>query len=122
MTQAWMAIGILSLAIFSPPPAEAIRCGDLLIREGDTAYEVRTTLANQNCGAVVSETTVALEREGRRIGEDGEAEDRRYRETVRPVRRWIIRVQNIGGVFYCYPLRFRSGIVEEIGIGRRCDP
>lgn len=109
-------------ALLWPLPAQAIRCGDLLIREGDTAFEVRATLRQEDCGAVMYAQTVEFEERGVRETPDPEDENREfYRRTVRPVEHWVIRVRNIGGVFYCYDLRFKGGVLVDIDIGRNCD-
>jgi hypothetical protein len=109
-------------ALLFPLPAAAIRCGDLLIREGDTAFEVRATLRRENCGAVLYARTVAYEeREAWKKSDPDDGDRGFHRRTVRPVEHWVIRVRNIGGVFYCHDLRFKGGVLVDIDTGRNCD-
>lgn len=110
------SIVLLSLLLFARN-AEALRCGNALIREGNSKLEVMITLERENCGAVISkERYYPPERFYKRY--------EKHRGTSKKIRyeRWLIRVKSgWGGDYYCYELIFDDARLIETETGKKCN-
>ncbi len=94
-------------------PAIALRCGNNLIREGDSASEVRIILKN-NGGEIIEKT-----HSGAR-GSKAVNSKTKVHSASHSVEKWFVRAPSGYGRPYCYELTFVGSILEEIGTGIEC--
>ena len=80
--------------------AFAIRCGNDLIQEGDSKFEVIMTL--KKCGTVLEKELIRSE------------------DTNKKIEIWLVRVLEMGG-HYCYELIFKDAIMTERKLLNKCD-
>lgn len=91
-----MVIGL----VINLNPAYAIRCGNDLIQEGDSTFEVILTL--KKCGNVMEKEMVQSE------------------NTYEKIEKWLIRAYEMGH-HYCYELTFKDTKLIEIRLLGQCD-
>ena len=119
---------IILLLVLSVNPAIALRCGNDLIREGDTTINVRITLQN-NGGEIIAKETLGGKTEGNISSQTQGYRTHRgytsntqssYNSNTELVEKWFIKAPSGYGSPYCYELKFVGSILKEIGPGVQC--
>ncbi|MBU1055981.1 MAG: DUF2845 domain-containing protein [Proteobacteria bacterium] len=103
---------ILLLAL-TANTAIALRCGNDLIREGDTASEVRITLKN-NGGEIIEKSYFTTKT---KISK----KSKKKKYTSHTVEKWFVKTPSGYGHPYCYELTFEGSVLEKIGHGVECE-
>ncbi len=84
----------IALVLFFGSNAHAIRCGNDLISEDDSKFEVVLTL--EKCGSLLGKELI------------------RSADTNRKIEKWLIRVNEWGSNRYCYELTFVDAVLRDI--------
>jgi hypothetical protein len=108
---------ILILSVLSANPAIALKCGNDLIQEGDTTWEVRTVLTN-NGGKIIEKGYSGLKRAPDNFFSDAGGADI---SNAKKIEKWFISLPCGSGGPLCYELTFIGPILKKIGSGVECD-
>ena len=107
---------IILLLVLSANPAIALKCGNDLIQEGDTTWEVRATLTN-NGGKVIGKESMGVQRAPENYASDTGGADI---SNAKKIEKWFISVPGGFGSPYCYELTFIGSVLKKIGSGVEC--
>lgn len=107
---------IILLLVLSANPAIALKCGNDLIREGDTTWEVRTMLTN-NGGKIIGKENAGVKRAPENYASDTGGADL---SNAKLIEKWFISVPGGFGRPSCYELTFIGSILKKIGSGVEC--
>jgi len=136
-------IGLITIILLDSGPVFALWCGDALIMEDQSAFEVREVLENNECGELLTVEEIGSIRKVVRqpdpffyphIGFYGHRYSHHrgyYGLGWRPgftrvvydaekIEKWHVRIKNHQNVPYCFDLVFKSGVLRTIGIGDPC--
>lgn len=108
---------IILLSVLSANTAIALKCGNDLIQEGDTTWEVRTVLTN-NGGKIIGKEYTGLKRAPDNFtSETGVADI----SNAKKIEKWFISLPGEAGRPLCYELTFIGPILKKIRSGVECD-
>jgi hypothetical protein len=107
---------VVFLLILSIDHAFALKCGNDLIREGDTTFKVINIL-NNNGGKILGKERVGTQHTS---GIYTSISGKQYVANYEIVEKWFIRVSSGYGSPYCYELTFIGSVLKEIGSGIEC--
>lgn len=111
---------VLFLAL-SANSAIALRCGNDLIREGDTIMKVMNTL-KKNDGEIVEKKHVGAKGDGTINSRNkGHNTSGSYTTKTKKIEKLFIKIRSGYGRPYCYELTFVSSILKEIGSAIDCE-
>ena len=136
-------IGLMIPILLHAGPAFALWCGDDLIMEEQSAFEVRELLKNNECGELLRAEESGSVREVVRWhdpffyphfgfyahryhhhrGCSGPGWRPGFHRTVSEIEKiikWRVRIRNKQGAPYCFDLVFKNGVLQAIGIGEPC--
>ena len=91
---------IILLLVLSANPAIALKCGNDLIQEGDTTWEVRTMLTN-NGGKIIGKEYSGLKRAPDNFDSDAGGADI---SNAKKIEKWFISLPCGSGGPLCYEL------------------
>ena len=107
---------IILLSVLSANPAIALKCGNDLIQEGDTTWEVRTVLTN-NGGKIIGKEYKGLKRDPDNYNSDSGGGI----SNEKKIEKWIISLPGGSGKPLCCDLTFIGPILKKIGSVVECD-
>jgi len=108
---------IMLLLALSANPAIALKCGNDLIQEGDTTWEVRTALTN-NGWKIIGKENAGINRtsESHTLNDTGRGDI----SNAKLIEKWFVSIPGESGRPYCCELTFIGSILKKIGSGVEC--
>ena len=119
MKNTLIIVMLLSLFVFPNMVSAGIRCGNGLIKIGDSTYQVNKKL--EKCGEVLDREVIETHASGTASYDPySDTTSVHFQENRINKERWWIRVDERGGS-YCYPLIFKKGKLIDIEPWERCN-
>ncbi|GBC61901.1 hypothetical protein DENIS_2863 [Desulfonema ishimotonii] len=114
-------LGVLTfvwISTFATGEALAIRCGNDVIRVGNSALEVELIFQNEQCGGIISkDQTKTTSKDKKKVNG---VTTTKIRERVKH-EKWLVRIRNSwGNEYYCYELIFDKGMLTYISTPKKC--
>ncbi len=136
-------VGLFITTFLHAGPVFALWCGNALIMEDQSAFEVREILKKNECGELLAAEEIGSVREvirrhdpflyprlgfyGHRYHPHGWYYGPEWRSGFgrrvyhsEKFEKWRVRIQNRQGLPYCYDLTFKNDVLRAIGIGDPC--
>ena len=102
------------LILFLSIPAFAIRCGNDVIRTGQSIFEVTMIINQQECGEIISKEDLSYKVKKK-------INDKETKTTYKKGEKWFVRIKTSwGNSAYCYEFTFRGTLLEKISTPISC--